>query len=120
MTDYRHMAGFKMQGQILQKMLQAVEGQQIDPTIKLLDQNNQPHQYQTNKEFVMELLKSSICEMFQNLNRVQVEAFVIKLFNSVHEWSEFKDTLRDLLVSMKSYAGENDELYIEEKQVSEI
>ena len=54
------------------------------------------------------------------MNRVQIEAFVIKLFNSLQDWKTFKDTLRDLLISMKSYASQNDEFYAEEKQVSTI
>lgn len=49
------------------------------------------------------------------MNKVQIEAFVLKLFNTLNEWSAFKDTLRDLLVSMKSYASQNDDLYAEEK-----
>jgi len=52
------------------------------------------------------------------MNKVQIEAFVIKLFNSLQDWKTFKDTLRDLLISMKSYASQNDEFYEEEKQVS--
>lgn len=49
------------------------------------------------------------------MNRVQIEAFVIKLFNSIDDWKTFKDTLRDLLISMKSFASQNDEFYAEEK-----
>jgi len=52
------------------------------------------------------------------MNRVQIEAFVIKLFNSIDDWKTFKDTLRDLLISMKSFASQNDEFYAEEKSVS--
>lgn len=56
----------------------------------------------------MELLKQSICQMFSNLNTVQVESFVIRLFNTVNDWKSFKDTLRDLLVSMKKFASLDD------------
>jgi hypothetical protein len=68
----------------------------------------------------MELLKSIICQMFPNLNSVQVESFVIRLFNTLSEWTEFKVTLRDLLVSMKKFASADDELYKEEKEVSKF
>jgi len=50
------------------------------------------------------------------MNRVQIEAFVLKLFNALNDWANFKDTLRDLLISMKSFASQNDEFYEEEKQ----
>ena len=73
---------------------------------------------QSNRDFVCEYLASFICEKFANLNRVQVEAFVIKLFNSLNDWKAFKDTLRDLLISMKSYATQDNDFYAEEKQVS--
>ena len=56
--------------------------------------------------------------MFANLNKVQVETFVIKLFNTVYDWDEFKGTLRDLLISMKSFASTDDAFYEEERQVS--
>lgn len=54
--------------------------------------------------------------MFPNLNQVQVESFVLKMFNTVSEWAHFKGTLRDLLISMKQFASSNDDLYKEEKE----
>lgn len=53
--------------------------------------------------------------MFSNLNKVQVEAFVINLFNNCHDWKLFKELLRDLLVSMKSISCSDDAFYQEEK-----
>jgi exportin-1 len=67
---------------------------------------------------VVALLIECIKELFPNLNKVQIEAFVWKLFNTAGEWAEFKATLRDLLVSMKSFSSNNDELYEEERKVS--
>ena len=52
------------------------------------------------------------------MNSVQVEAFVIKLFNTVRDKKEFKDTIRDLLVSMKSFASTDDSFYEEERQAA--
>lgn len=63
------------------------------------------------------ILIQAINSLFPNLNKVQIEAFVWKLFNTCGEWSEFKNTLRDLLVSMKSFASSNDDLYEEERKV---
>lgn len=57
----------------------------------------------------------NLLEMYPNLNRVQVETFVLKLFNTCGEWAEFKPTLRDLLISMKQFASLNDALYQEER-----
>ena len=86
--------------------------------MKLNDDQGNPHTSPTNRDFVCEYLTSTLLSQFTNLNRVQVEAFVIKLFNSLHDRKVFKDTLRDLLLSMKSFASQNDDFYEEEKQVS--
>ena len=60
-------------------------------------------------------MKECLLSMFANLNKVQVEAFILKLFNTVYDWSEFKGTLRDLLISMKSFASTDDAFYEEER-----
>jgi CRM1 C terminal len=113
------MAGFKMQGQIVMLMLQAVDSDQIiDQSQRIVDILGNEHGYSSNKEFAMFLIKDFICEMFTNLNSVQVEGFIIRLFNTVSDWSGFKVTLRDLLVSMKKFSSSDDEFYREEKEVS--
>lgn len=98
-------------------LLQAVDRPDlIDPQLRLLDQNKQPHQCESNKVYIQQYLAGSVLEKFPNLNKVQVEAFVLKLFNTCYEWQEFKGTVRDLLVSMKQLAAVSDEFYVEEKK----
>jgi len=53
----------------------------------------------------------SICP---HLNKVQVEAFILKLFNHVEVWTDFKGHLRDLILSMKQHAVQDDTFYAEE------
>ena len=122
MIDYRHVSGFKMQAMIVQELLSAVntDSAVINPQVQLHTDQGTPHTMQSNRDFVCEYLASTICSKFANLNRVQVEAFVIKLFNSLNDWKAFKDTLRDLLISMKSYATQDNDFYAEEKQVSAL
>ena len=116
MADYRHMSGFKYQGLILQQLLQAVDrGDMIQANVVLNDMNGQPHQFSSNKQFVQEYLVALLLEQFPNLNKVQLEGFILKLFNSVYEWAQFKGNLRDLLISMKSFAHTDDSLYQEER-----
>lgn len=79
-----------------------------------------PHGFPTNKDFVVQLLIGIIICLFPNLNKVQTEAFVWKLFNTSQEWQAFKSTLRDLLVSMKSFSSVDDQLYEEERKVSSL
>lgn len=117
MTDYKHTSGFKMQATILMNLLQVVSSEQNFIGSPINDQNGQPHKMGSNKEFVSMLLKTLLCQMFPNLNEVQVEAFIIKMFNTAYEWTEFKQTLRDLLISMKSFSSQSNELYEDERKV---
>ena len=118
MIDYRHVSGFKMQAMILQELLSACISGVIDPNCKLHDENGQPHQMGSNRDFVCEYLAQNLQSQFANMNRVQIETFVLKLFNALADWTGFKETLRDLLISMRSFASQNDEFYEEERQVS--
>lgn len=85
---------------------------------KINDDSGNPHSFNSNKEFVVNLLIDCIRTLFPNLNKVQIEAFVLNLFNNSQDWHQFKSTLRDLLISMKSFASNDDEFYNEEKKVS--
>lgn len=69
LTDYRHMAGFKLQGQILMQMIMCVENEGII-LAKINQDNGTPHQYNTNKEFIVSLLIDCIKSLFPNLNKV--------------------------------------------------
>jgi hypothetical protein len=61
------------------------------------------------------MMIDTFLKMFQNLNKVQVETFVINLFNNCEDWKPFKELLRDLLVSMKNISCSDDAFYMEEK-----
>ena len=82
-------------------------------------ENQAPHAYATNKEYVLDMLVNSIIEMFPNLNRAQVETYVIALFNNVDEWKQFKGTVRDLMISMRSFASTENDFYEYERKVSQ-
>lgn len=43
--------------------------------------SGQQHSFNSNKDFVIALLIDCISTLFPNLNRVQIEAFVLNLFN---------------------------------------
>ena len=59
-------------------------------------------------------------ELFPNLNRVLVETYAIQLFNNLEDWKQFKGTVRDLMVSMRSFSSANDDFYEHERKVSFI
>ena len=43
---------------------------------------------------------------------------MLKLFNTAGDWTQFKGTVRDLLISMKSFASQDDAFYEEERQAA--
>jgi hypothetical protein len=57
-------------------------------------------------------------EMFPNLNAIHVETLIIQLFNNLEEWKNFKQTLRDLNISMRSFSSQQNEIYEHERKVS--
>jgi len=116
LTDYSHVAGFKLQSQILQQLIQIIDQGLVGEN--LLTEEGSPHGYTSNKEFVVQLLIFIINNLFANLNKTQIEAFVWKLFNHCGQWNDFKNTVRDLLVSMKSFSSSDDDFYAEEKKVA--
>ena len=69
-----------------------------------------------NKDFVKHLLKGLILQDFGNLNEIEVEKYIIQMFNNLDEWKPFKHTLRDLMISMKMYSSQQNEIYEQEKK----
>lgn len=58
-----------------------------------------------------------LCNAFTHLNKVQIDTFVMAMFNKCYNKDAFKATLRDFLVNLKSFADKRDALYEEEKKV---
>ena len=109
MSDCRHLSGFKLESQIFQQLIKLAENNLIMQPIQMGD--GQPHNLPSNREAIIELLISSILELFPNLNRAQVETFAIQLFNNADDWKQFKGTLRDLMISMRSFASQENDFY---------
>ena len=58
-----------------------------------------------------------LCNAFSHLNKIQIETFVIALFNKCYNKENFKVVIRDFLVNLKSFADSKDSLYEEERKV---
>lgn len=109
LTDSFHKSGFKLQVEILQNLIQVVEFGQISENS--FDSNS------SNKDFTMNFLVNLLINAFSHLNKIQIETFAIALFNKCYSFHDFKSTIRDFLVTLKSFAGSNEELFEEEKKV---
>jgi exportin-1 len=48
----------------------------------------------------------------------QVNQFVNLMFDHSSDPAKFRNTLRDFLISLKEFSGDNAELYIEEKEAA--
>jgi exportin-1 len=71
----------------------------------------------SNKEFVLTYLINFLSNSFTNLNKLQIETFCIALFNKCYTYHDFKILIRDFLTTLKSFSGNNEELFEEEKKV---
>ncbi|CEM16917.1 unnamed protein product [Vitrella brassicaformis CCMP3155] len=91
LTDTLHKAGFKHQTIILMELVTAVDLGKLRGV--------------TSKQEVMEYICNMLCQTFATLNRNQVEAFVLDLFNKSGNHTEFQSHIRDFLVQIKEYAG---------------
>ncbi|KAL2376328.1 hypothetical protein RJ035_008016, partial [Blastomyces gilchristii] len=49
-------------------------------------------------------------------HRAQIDKFVDGLFDFNDDFNKFKTHLRDFLISLKEFAGDNAELYAEERE----
>jgi exportin-1 len=109
LTDSYHKSGFKLQAEIMQLLIQVVEFNQITPN--LFDSNR------SNKEYTLNVLVELITNAFTHLNKIQIETFCIALFNKCYNYHEFKTLIRDFLTTLKSFSGQQEELFEEEKKV---
>ncbi|XP_010887595.1 exportin-1 [Esox lucius] len=110
-TDTSHTAGLTMHASILAYMFNLVEEGKISTALNPASQNNQGYV----QEYVANLLKTA----FPHLQDAQVKVFVTGLFSLNQDIPAFKEHLRDFLVQIKEFAGEDTtDLFLEERETS--
>ncbi|WKT49207.1 Exportin-1, C-terminal [Fusarium oxysporum f. sp. vasinfectum] len=72
-----------------------------------------------NREFVANFVANLLQNAFRNLQANQITSFVEGLFTLNTQYDKFRLNLRDFLVSLKEFAGDNAELFIVEKEQQE-
>ncbi|KAL0831272.1 hypothetical protein ABMA28_002117 [Loxostege sticticalis] len=106
-TDTSHGAGLTMHATILAYIFSLVEAGRV--TVPL---GPTPDNVLYIQEYVANLLKIA----FPHLTDNQIKITVQGLFNLNHDIPAFKDHLRDFLVQIREYTGEDDsDLYLEER-----
>ncbi len=131
LTDADHKSGFKLQSALLARLFQLVETNQIQAP--LFDPATVPNPNITNslflKDYCTNLLKTAFPHMsllvtvpFRNCSKTdhddsaQIQAFVTSLGEFHGDINRFKLSLRDFLISLKEFSGDNAELFLEEKE----
>ncbi|EPQ64047.1 karyopherin [Blumeria graminis f. sp. tritici 96224] len=121
LTDTDHKAGFKSQSTLLSKMLYLIHPAD-GSTPKIQGPVYQPNQAPagtSNKEFLSDFIAKLLQNAFPNLQSSQIKVFVEGLFALNSTCDRFKLNLRDFLIQLKEFAGDNTELFADEKEQQE-
>ncbi|THH33915.1 hypothetical protein EUX98_g342 [Antrodiella citrinella] len=113
LTDTDHKSGFKLQSVLLARMFQLVQTDQItvplDPT-QVADSGI------SNSQFLSEYTANLLKNAFPHVQNSQIQTFVLGLGEFHSDINRFKLALRDFLVQLKEFSGDNAELFLEEKE----
>ena len=115
LTDRLHKSGFKMHATILKHVFHIIHSGHI--TVPHFDVSTQPTGT-TNQQYIIQYVTSMISSAFQNMTAQAVQGFVVGLFSS-RDLNGFKGKLRDFLIQLKEFSGEdNAELFTEEAEAA--
>ncbi|KAL2265394.1 hypothetical protein VTJ83DRAFT_6494 [Remersonia thermophila] len=121
LTDQDHKAGFKTQSLLLMRMfffVSPADGSQPKITGPIFEASQVPPGT-GNREFLGGFVSTLLQNAFANLTPVQVTQFVESLFSFNTQYDKFRLALRDFLISLREFAGDNAELYQVEKEQQE-
>jgi len=113
-TDTSHTAGLTMHATILAYVFALVESGKVTVSLSPSSPNAGPANNVTYvQEFVANLLRTA----FPHLSDNQIKITVTGLFNLDQDIPAFKEHLRDFLVQIREYTGEDDsDLFLEERE----
>ena len=115
-TDTSHTAGLTMHATILAYMFTLVETEKITAPLNVTEQTTKN---MTNMMFIQEFVANLLKTAFPHLTDNQIKITVTGLFNLNQDIPGFKDHLRDFLVQIREFTGEDDtDLYLEERETA--
>ena len=109
LTDSFHKSGFKNQVDILFCLISVVEYNVLSENLFSSEDSN--------RNYVFKYIVNLNANAFTHIHRTQIEAFALSLFNKIQSIQEFRSAVRDFLVNLKSFSGNNEELFEEEKKM---
>ncbi|KAI0878799.1 CRM1 C terminal-domain-containing protein [Hypoxylon argillaceum] len=117
LTDPDHKAGFKTQSLLLMRMFYfALPADGSTPKIQGPVYTDQAPAGTPNKEFLANFVAQVLRNAFPNLQTVQINAFVECLFTLNSSYEKFRLQVRDFLISLREFAGDNADLFVVEKE----
>jgi CRM1 C terminal len=66
----------------------------------------------------MVFITDGLIQCFPNLNRLQVEAYVLQMFTNCEDWKAFKGTMNDIMISLRSFSSQQNDFYEHQKKVA--
>ena len=116
LTDSDHKAGFKSQSLLLSRMFWFVQTGRITEPVYTFDQAPAGT---ANKQFLTDFIGNLLQSAFPNLQQAQITNFIEGLFNLNNDLAKFKLNIRDFLVQLKEFSGDNTELFAEDREVAQ-
>ena len=116
LTDSDHKAGFKSQTLLLSRMFWFIEAGRITEPVYSQDQAPAGT---SNKQFLTEFIRNLLQTAFPNLQAVQISTFIDGLFSLNSDQARFKLNIRDFLVQLKEFSGDNAELFAEDREAAQ-
>jgi exportin-1 len=130
LTDSDHKAGFKSQSMLLAKMFWLVDSNKLEGPI--YTSPDMAPAGTPNREFLRNFVGNLLATAFPNLQTyvpivrcsrlvltdysAQISSFIDGLFATNSDLVRFKVILRDFLISLKEFSGDNAELFAEERE----
>ncbi|KAJ7693168.1 CRM1 C terminal-domain-containing protein [Mycena rosella] len=114
LTDTDHKSGFKMQVVVLARMFQLVDTEPIPA--RLFDPATVPDPNMANLAFLREYTANLLHGAFPHVPASDVHAFVEGLATHHGDSNRFKLSVRDFLIQLKEFSGDNAELFLDEKE----
>jgi exportin-1 len=115
LTDSDHKSGFKSQANLLAKMFWLVESNKLQGPIYTAEQAPQGT---SNRDFLRQFVGNLLSNAFPNLSTQQINNFIDGLLATNTDQNRFKLMLRDFLISLKEFSGDNTELFAEDKEAA--
>lgn len=115
LTDSDHKSGFKSQANLLAKMFWLVESNKLQGPIYTAEQAPQGT---SNRDFLRQFVGNLLSNAFPNLSAQQINNFIDGLLATNVDQNRFKLILRDFLISLKEFSGDNAELFADEKEMA--